>query len=57
MMIEIWYKGELLAKMPSALGTMIELSLDDGRLLHIGPHGMYFKQEVTPDDNIQVVVV
>ena len=57
MIIEIWYKGELLAKIPSAFGTVIELSLDDGRLLHVGPHGMYFKQEVTPDDNIQVVVV
>lgn len=53
MRIEISHKGQVIAMIPRE--NTIEIRLDDGRLLHVGPLGMYFKTEVTPDDWIKVV--
>ena len=54
MIVKIWYKGELFATFPH--GHTMELPLPDGRRLHVGPDGVYFKQEIVPKDGVQVTM-
>ena len=59
MMIEIRYKGEIFAQMPVApdAHSGLEITMPDGRLLHVGSDGTYFKQPITTEDQITVARV
>ena len=50
---EIWHKGQLIAVIP--VEHFFEMTLDDGRLLHVGAFGIFFKQPIVPDDQIKIV--
>ena len=52
--ILIWHKGQLIAVIP--VEQFFEMTLDDGRLLHVGPFGIFFKQPIIPDDQIKIVI-
>ncbi len=47
---EIWHDGVLIARAPA--DTHLDLTLADGRKLHVGPLGMFFKTEVTSQDGV-----
>ena len=56
MNIEIRYKGALFAHMPASPSAHVEMTMPDGRLLHVGPDGAYFKQPIVPGDQIMVMM-
>ena len=57
MIMEIRHKGKLFARVPTSPGANLEITMPDGRLLHVGWDGAYFKQPIVPEDKIMVSVI
>ena len=51
-MFKIWMKGEIIALLPAE--HTAEFMLPNGKRLHVGPDGMYYREAVPEADQIEV---
>ena len=51
-MIEVWQNGQIIALLPAE--QHVELTLSTGKRLHVGLDGVYYREEIPPEDKIEV---
>ena len=51
-MFKVWMKGEIIALLPAA--HTVEIILPNGKRLHVGPDGVYYREEIPRADEIEV---
>ncbi len=51
-MIKIWEKGQVIALLPA--DQNVEMMLSTGKRLHVGPAGVYYREEIPMADQIEV---
>ena len=51
-MIKIWQKGNIIALLPA--DEYLEIMLSNGKILHVGPDGAYYKEAISITDEIEV---
>ncbi len=51
-MFKVWIKGEIIALLPAV--HTVEIMLSSGKRLHVGPDGMYYREEIPEADQIEV---